>query len=164
MIIYLHRHALAVDKEKWKSADSQRPLTAEGRKIERKVGKGVKHLKLSFDHILTSSYDRARDTALILAQAIGYKRKIEVAPELIPTGSQEKFAQSLKHYPKDAEILAVGHEPYLSKLIALLLGSPNPMPLELKKSGLCRIDLEPGTKSLRGQLKWFLSPKLIKKI
>jgi len=57
-------------------------------------------------------------------------------------------------------IALVGHEPGLGELAAHLLGAKRP--LEFRKGGVCRIDLQGLTENRPGLLIWFMTPKALR--
>src|ERR1044072_7970379 len=124
MDLYLLRHAIALDRSKWKKKDSDRPLTQEGIKKMRKAARGLKHLKVQFDWILTSPYRRAYDTAELVAEALKSRKKLKVLDALAWDGSREKWMRQLAaDYVKNDSVLLVGHEPYLTRLVSTLIGA-----------------------------------------
>jgi phosphohistidine phosphatase SixA len=56
----------------------------------------------------------------------------------------------------------VGHEPNLGELAARLIGARAAMPF--KKGGICRIDFEVLPPKGVGQLRWFVTPKMLRLI
>jgi phosphohistidine phosphatase len=166
MNIYVLRHAIAKDRAQWKQDDAKRPLTKDGVRKMKRVARGIKHLHLSVDQILTSPYKRALDTAEIVAQRLKAKKKLKVLPELASDGDPEKLMRQLaaEHLAKKDSVLLVGHEPYLSKLVSVLIGAPGPLALDFKKGGLCKLSCDHIKYGRCAQLEWFLPPKLLKKV
>lgn len=165
MILYLIRHAKALDRSDWSGPDSERPLTDKGRKIMRQVARRLESdFPVRLDAILSSPYTRAHDTAKLLAKAFGMKQNLSLAEELTPSGDLRLFlSRTLAAYPPKSHVAIVGHEPALSRLAGMLLRQPGRLPLDFKKSGLCRIDVDgkPGVGA--ALLSWFLPPKLIQR-
>jgi len=58
-------------------------------------------------------------------------------------------------------LLLVGHEPYLSQLIAVLIGGEK-MRMDFKKGGLCCISAESLTFGRCATLEWLLTPKMLR--
>jgi phosphohistidine phosphatase len=165
MTLYFLRHAIAVDRAEWKGADSQRPLTKDGVRKMRKAAKGLKHLGIAFDRILTSPYRRAYDTAQIVADAFKARKKLKVIKALASDGNPEKLVRHLAlDYLSEANLLLVGHEPYLSRLVSVLIGSSRPLSLEWKKGGLCRLDADSLQYGPCAKLEWWIPPKLLKHV
>ena len=161
MNLYLLRHGLAVpDTDVNMQTDRQRPLTPEGLKKSRRVAKALKAMELSFELILSSPYLRAHQTAEVVAREFGLGSGIELADELTPEASPRQLLKKLesrRHLPKD--LLLVGHEPFLSSLISLMLcGSLEPR-VVLKKSGLAKLSVISFQPESPAILEWLLTPK-----
>jgi phosphohistidine phosphatase SixA len=58
-------------------------------------------------------------------------------------------------------VVAVGHEPDLSELVAWAVGASSSAGVELKKASACRVSL-PGAGEPCGQLHWLLPPRLLR--
>jgi len=142
--LYVLRHAVAKSRETWRGDDdSQRPLTRKGEKEMWRVAKAMKKLGLSFDRILSSPFARARRTAEIVTDVFKAGRKLKLTPALGAEADPERFLKQVpKMFGSARKILLVGHEPFLSELIALLLmGESRPL-IKLSKSGLCKLTIE----------------------
>jgi phosphohistidine phosphatase len=166
MDLYLLRHAIALDRSKWRGKkDSERPLTPEGRRKMRKAARGLKHLKPKFDWILTSPYRRAYDTADIVATTLHLRKKLKVVKDLASSGDRKRLIRhlALDYRSKDA-LLLVGHEPDLSGLISVLIGAEKPLALDFKKGGLCRLATDSLHDGRCATLEWWLTPKLLKRL
>ncbi len=155
------RHGEAGNRQKMIAADTKRALTAVGREEIAEVAKGMSRLKINLDKILTSPLVRARETADIVAKN-QKTATVEEWGELKPEGSRKEFYERLSKLRSDSTVLVVGHEPYLSTMILEIMGSPSGH-LMLKKGGLARLQVSAFAPKIRGELRWLLSPKLIKK-
>jgi phosphohistidine phosphatase len=144
MNLYLLRHGIAVDPSVAAFAkDAERPLTPKGRRRLRQIAGAMGVLKISFDVILSSPYLRARQTAEIVAKSLKRLKQLKFSDELTPGGNPKLLIQQLNDLrPKPKNILLVGHEPYLSKLIALLTAGNTNMEIDLKKGSLCKLEAE----------------------
>jgi phosphohistidine phosphatase len=166
MELYLLRHAIAVERgTPGYARDSDRPLTPEGEKKMWRAAEGMKALDLSFDLILTSPYLRAKQTADIVAEVFKAQDKMEMSENLTPDGDPERLIAELnRRYRSLERILLVGHEPYLSSLISVLVTGDGSLSLVMKKGGLCLLTVD----SLRcGQcatLEWLLTPRQLRLI
>src|SRR5438105_4431310 len=121
MDLYILRHAIAeMAANPPSGGDSRRRLTAEGAEKMRRAAKGMKAFGLSFDLILSSPFLRARETAEIVAKTFRLAKRLELDPSLAPDGNPKTLIDGLaKHRRAAQEVLLVGHEPYLSRLISL---------------------------------------------
>jgi phosphohistidine phosphatase len=144
MNLYLLRHGIAVDPSVAGFAkDAERPLTPKGKRRLRQIAGAMGVLKISFDVILSSPYVRAKQTAEIVAKSLKRLKQLKISDELTPGGNPKLLIQQLNELrPRPKNILLVGHEPYLSKLIALLTTGNTNMEIDLKKGSLCKLEAE----------------------
>lgn len=144
MNLYLLRHGIAVDPSVPDFAkDAERPLTPKGRRRLLQIAAAMAALKISFDVILSSPYVRAAQTAEIVAKTLDRRKKFKFTDELTPGGNPKLLIQQLNDLrPKPENILLVGHEPYLSSLIALLTAGNTNMEIDLKKGSLCKLETD----------------------
>jgi len=144
MNLYLLRHGIAVDPSKSGGGrDAERPLLPKGRRRLRQIARAMGALKIRFDLILSSPYVRARQTAEIVAKSLKRRKQLKFSDELIPGGNPKLLIQQLNDLqPGPENVLLVGHEPYLSKLIALLASGNTGMAIDLKKGSLCKLEVE----------------------
>jgi phosphohistidine phosphatase len=151
MELYLVRHAHAVDEE----VNPARPLSERGRRQVKALAKffqanGAMH-PAEFWH---SSLVRSRETAELLAKGLGLKAPLVEIDGLEPMDDPAGLMRRLKGLAGSLAI--VGHEPHLSTLAAMLLGSDNPI-FVVRKSAVIALE-GAGT---RWQVRWHLSPELL---
>jgi phosphohistidine phosphatase len=123
----------------------------------------MKKMKLRFDLILSSPYERARRTAEIVAKELKLKKRLKFSDLLrYESDPQELISQlaQLKRTPKN--LLLVGHEPYLSQLISWLTTGAPDLAMDFNKGGLCKIEAEKLRPGQCAQLAWLLTPKQMK--
>jgi phosphohistidine phosphatase len=161
MKLYILRHGIAVERGAASYAkDSERPLTPKGERKLWKIAEAMEALGIRFDLILSSPYTRARQTAEIVAKAFNARKKLEFSDSLTPNGSTKKLVDFINDLsPSRKSILLVGHEPYLSQFISLLVTSKAGMAVALKKGGLCRLSVESLKDDRCATLDWLLTPK-----
>ncbi|HWN95092.1 MAG TPA: phosphohistidine phosphatase SixA [Methylomirabilota bacterium] len=160
MELYLLRHAIAVDREKFDGEDSERPLTIDGEKKMRRIANGIRALKLSFDVILSSPYRRAQETAGILAVRFNIRRHVRLTDALAPRGNKRTLIAEIAALGANANsIVLVGHEPYLSTLAATLVSGGPSLGLILKKGGLCKLVLDEVRFGRCAEIEWLLTPR-----
>jgi phosphohistidine phosphatase len=165
MNLYLLRHAIAADKTEWKGPDSDRPLTKEGIRKMKKAAKGMRRLDLKIDWILTSPYRRAYDTALIAARELHLKNKLKITRSLAVDGDPKALIRHLAlNFRTWDSVMLVGHEPYLSQLISILISGTKGLALELDKGGLVKLTADSLIYGKCASLEWLLTPKILKKI
>jgi len=137
MHIYLLRHA---DAESYASTDAQRKLTPKGLQQATQVGRFCKRHELVPALILASPFERAKETANLVASELGDSQTIlEIAPFLACGMEPETALGQLGGYPSFRSVMLVGHEPDLSHLAAFLLGSTSHC-LHVRKASLTLIE------------------------
>jgi len=161
MKLLVVRHAIAVPHGTAGFADSERPLTPEGELKFREAARGLAQILDRPDALLTSPWLRARQTAAIAADAWGGPEP--KATPALASGSFEKQAEVLDEYPEDATVAIFGHEPWVSQLVARLVGTRAENRLAFKKGAAALVDV-PGRLEEGGSLVWFLPPKLLRKL
>lgn len=144
MILYLLRHGIAVDPvEPGVRRDADRPLTPKGRRRLHLAARALRSMGISFDLILASPYVRSRQTAEIIVKALQLHKLLQSSEHLAPGGNPKSLIQSLNAVkPRPKSVLLVGHEPCLTRLIALLVAGNTDAIIDLKKGGLCRLGVE----------------------
>jgi phosphohistidine phosphatase len=167
MNLYLMRHGIAVTADQpGVESDGERPLTPKGIKRMRRAARGLRRLGVSFDAILTSPLVRARQTADIVATALGLEAHLEEIPELAPESSVERLISSLTPFEKREHLLLVGHNPLLPDAAAVLIAGKkqNSFQIDLKKGGVCCIEIDGLPPDTPGTLHWFLTPKQLRRL
>jgi phosphohistidine phosphatase len=160
--IYLVRHGVAEERgEAWPD-DAKRPLTEEGMSRLRKSVRGLARLGVSFDVVLTSPLVRAKQTADIVAAGVSPRPPIVTIESLAPDGGFAAVAADLGKHAKKTRIALVGHEPGIGEMAARLIGSRHA--IEFKKGAVCRIDLDAVPPDGPGDLRWLLTPKMMRAI
>ncbi|HEY2073490.1 MAG TPA: phosphoglycerate mutase family protein [Gaiellaceae bacterium] len=153
--VYVVRHAIAEERseERWPD-DALRPLTKEGEERFRQAARGLATLVPSVDVVLSSPYVRAWRTAEILHEEAGWPPPTRA--ELLEAWRAPKDGLDLlKESSSHAAVALVGHEPYLSRFVSLLLtGDDAAVRLELKKGGVVHVD--------DGVLRWHAPPKALR--
>ncbi len=161
MVVYILRHAIAVERETASYPNDDRPLTEEGKEKMSKAARGIAKLVDDIDVILTSPLVRAHDTAKIVARALDAEQKLELCKELAPGSSLKNLLSSLSKYKGLKSIMVVGHQPDLGYLASALLGS-NESIVEFKKGAFCAIEVSTLSPKGKGTLLWHLQPKQLR--
>lgn len=128
MDVFLIRHAEAIE-ETLELRDPMRHLTAAGRKQASSLGDRLRWHDCTPTHIWTSPLVRAVQTAELVAAGLASSVPVEVIPALAPGESARAVVAAVSTLATDASVLLVGHEPGISGVGALLLGSPDLPPL-----------------------------------
>ncbi len=161
MNLFLLRHGLAVDRSKpGYKKDADRPLTPKGKQRLWRVAEAMEELELEFDAIVTSPFLRATQTAEIIAEAFELGKKLSNSEHLTPSGNPKLLLEYLNQLaPAPKNVLLVGHEPYLSQFIGLLVAGNTNAQVDLKKGALCKLEIETLRCGRCATLAWLLTPK-----
>lgn len=160
--LYLIRHGIAAERGEEYPDDSKRPLTSSGIARLRKEAKALDALGIGFDHIITSPLVRTRQSADVFAETLKSKPSVSTSDALAPAGTPAGVIQEIGKHVRKGRIAVVGHEPNIGELAARLIGAR--IPVEFKKGAICRIDFETFPPKGSGQLRWFVTPKMLRNI
>jgi phosphohistidine phosphatase len=120
--VFLVRHAEAVD-ETLMLRDPYRHLTPRGRQQARSLGDRLRWHDCVPTKIWTSPLVRAVQTAELVAIGLACSTEVETIVDLEPHGSARKIEQAVRALPADAAVMLVGHEPSISAIGSLILGT-----------------------------------------
>ena len=156
MRLYFFRHGPAMSRDEWDGPDDRRPLTADGIEATRRMSRRIADMGLAPDAILASPYARAWSTGEILVDTLGTPDLLHEESGLEPGRfTPVALEEMLEPHPDAAHLVLIGHEPSMTAVISGLIGGGE---LALKKAGLARVDLYPG--SVHGVLRWLIQPKM----
>jgi len=158
MEIYLLRHGIAEDARAGEP-DSDRSLTAEGKKKLRGVLRTASEAGVRPSLILTSPYKRALQTAQLAAEVLKYEGDLLRTRSLEPSSRPEGVWEEVRVHKDEPQVLLVGHDPLFSILTAYLLGCSG-LQIDFKKGGLACVEVDKFASAPKGVLKWYLTPKL----
>lgn len=148
--LFVVRHAIAEERAPSKE-DASRALTERGRERFAQGVRGLARLGLSFDRIDHSPWLRAVQTAELLAPRLERAGRTRVSAGLAAAPSRE-----LLDGLGAGRVAVVGHEPWLSELVALLVSGDagHGAGFEMKKGGVAWLEGEPrpGAMTLRALL------------
>ncbi|MGD0744257.1 MAG: phosphohistidine phosphatase SixA [Verrucomicrobiota bacterium] len=161
MKIHVLRHGVAVEPgTPGYENDAGRPLIQKGKRQLRQTAAAMKRMGLHFDLILSSPYLRAKQTAEIVAGSLKLKKQLAFSNALAPDGSPKILIRQLNESrPAPENILLVGHEPYLSRVVSLLTTGGMDLMMDFKKGGLCKLDAGKLSPGRCATLVWLLTPK-----
>lgn len=164
MKILLIRHAQAKNKQKWAEQgglEPQRPLSRRGRKKMQESASGLRTLVEHIDVLMSSTLERALQTANILKEEYRLNR-VQVSSFLEPATHPATLTEHLKGYPPDEVIALVGHEPHLSCLLAHLTAGQHSLPFtHFSKGGAALVECDGLPSPGRCQLKWLVTSAIL---
>ena len=162
--LYILRHGEAGKRIPSGSKDSERPLTVAGQEEVAEVAKALDRLGVRFDFVATSPLRRASQTAGIVAKVLKVKKgSVEEWGELKPEGKRPELYRKLSQFKPESSVFVVGHEPYLSTVVSeIAFGVAGGV--VLKKAGLAKLAVAAFQPKIKGELRWLLTPRHLKKI
>ena len=165
MELYILRHGEAGKRIPSGSKDSERPLTVAGQEEVAEIAGALAKLDVRFDFIATSPLKRARQTAETVARVLKVKKgSMEEWNELKPEGRRTDLYRKLSQFKPESSVLVVGHEPYLSAMVSEIVFDGGIGRIVLKKAGLAKITVTAFQPKSRGELRWLLTPRHLKKV
>jgi len=161
MELYILRHGLAGEfGDPRYPDDSQRPLTAEGKRKMHQAALGMKALGLKFDLAFASPYLRARQTAEIVCRQLDCLDILQIIENLEPGRDPRKLIAEINQNDlKNQSVLLAGHEPFLSGLISYLISGSHSPQVEFKKGALCKLEVKELKYGRCAALHWLLTSK-----
>ncbi len=153
MYLYLVQHGAS----KSEAEDPQRSLTDEGRRTVEHMAECLASLGVALDRIEHSEKLRARQTAEILAARLQPQDGTKQVSAMGPNDDVRPMLDQLQTETKN--VMVIGHLPYLSRLVAALLGIEKDQTIvEFRMGGVVRFGRN---ESGRWSLLWAVIPDLL---
>lgn len=153
MKLYLVQHGEALAE----AVDPDRPLSERGRADVTALAACLARAGVAPARIYHSGKTRARQSAGILAAALGRGDRVSETAGVAPRDPPRPFVDGLA--AANADLMLVGHEPFLGRVAALLLtGSDERVPVALVPGGA--LALVRGVED-RWFLEWMLRPEVL---
>ncbi|MEN3027104.1 MAG: histidine phosphatase family protein [Chlorobiota bacterium] len=153
MLLYLMRHAHA---EVGQGVDElSRPLSTGGQAYVRRLLPLLRALGVRPEQIVSSPYQRALQTARLLADGLGYSQEILKDVALSPTASTIGIQALLIAFAKCQQVLFVGHVPSMPTWIGELCGS-SAFRIAFPAGAICCVEL-PEPHRWSGTLRWLIT-------
>ena len=114
--------------------------------------------------LLSSPYERAWQTAEILAEQAGWPAPQRLSA-LEPNVPPEKVVIALQTYQGKQSIALTGHRPCLHEFaVYLLTGDAGGADMKIRKGGVVCIEFNDAPKAGAGKLRWLFTPKVLRNI
>ncbi|HUP83350.1 MAG TPA: histidine phosphatase family protein [Candidatus Limnocylindria bacterium] len=153
--LYLLRHAHAGNAAAWTGDDAERPLSDRGKDQARRLGKLLADRGVMPDTILSSPKLRARQTANLVADALGVAvTSDERLAEEFDLGALAEMMAGVG----SGSLMVVGHDPDFSDVLATLVGAAE---LPMRKGALARVDVQMPLGPGCGVLRYLVPPELL---
>jgi phosphohistidine phosphatase len=153
MQLYLVQHGAA----KSEAEDPQRQLTDAGAKTVERMAEYLASLPLHLDRVEHSGKERARQTAEIMAAHLHPAEGARQVAGLAPNDDIGPTRDRLQN--ESSSLMIVGHLPYLSRLLSVLLGvQPERTLVNFQMGGVVHLVREDNGE---WRLRWILLPELL---
>ncbi|TVQ13875.1 MAG: histidine phosphatase family protein [Balneolaceae bacterium] len=160
------RHA----KSDWSDfglSDFERPLAPRGLKDAPMMGEMVREMDMVPDKIISSPARRAKETAELFAKGAGFKGDL-IFEEHLYGGTAETYRKIISACSGSQTVMLIGHNPVIEEFVGVMCTGHVSTPVRMPTAALACLELTapaiseiyPGS----GMLKWFLIPKMLKKI
>lgn len=103
-------------------ADHERPLKKRGRRDAERVGTLLRDERNVPDRIVSSTAVRARETAIVVAEACGHRAAVELSEDLYHAAPGDVLRVLSDLYHDDDRVLIVGHNPTFEELLERFIG------------------------------------------
>ncbi|HEY3164044.1 MAG TPA: histidine phosphatase family protein [Candidatus Limnocylindrales bacterium] len=154
--LHFLRHADAGDPEAWTGPDAARPLSPKGERQAERLGAFLAEVAFRPDAMISSPKLRARQTADIVAGAIGIAVRED---ERLASGFDPETVDAiLVDAGRPQRPVLVGHDPDFSQVLGWLAGADG---LTMKKGAFARVDVRGPVGEGRGTLRWLVAPDLL---
>ncbi|SOD82923.1 SixA phosphatase family protein [Spirosoma fluviale] len=118
--LYIVRHAKAEDRAMFMS-DHDRQLTSDGIMAAARIGRYLHGKSIAPDALISSTAPRAKDTAKVIAEQIGYDPATIQLNDLLFDGGPKAYLAAINALPNDLKsVMIVGHNPDVSYLAEFL--------------------------------------------
>lgn len=144
-----HAHAEPGDR-----MDRERGLTDKGREQCRRMRSFFDHIGVEFDHVVSSDFARAAETAMLMHT----NALIEQLPELEPDGTPEDAWAAVSEGSTflDEHVLVVTHDPLIQPMLAAVCFGFAAEHNLFDHANVVHLD--------KGVFKWWMTPKLAHKV
>ena len=159
MRLFVVRHADAEASSR--GGDTERPLSATGTAEAETLASAATLLRLSLNSIFVSPLLRARQTAEIVGKKFP-SVPLQVLEVLKPSSDPKALYKELQALPRDARVLIVSHEPYVSNCIASLISAEGTPGVNMKKASLACLEVGSPVQRGSGILLWLLTNEQLK--
>jgi phosphohistidine phosphatase len=159
MQLYFLRHGEAARNEQLH--DAERSLTEVGQRQATIAGETLAQLQAKIDLLVTSPLLRARETSAIVQSFVCAKRM--AATEDLATGSHPKRVCDYLRTMNAESALLIGHEPFLSEMISLLIADVRHAQIDMHCCSLASVKIESSLHYGSGTLDFLVHPDLMQR-
>lgn len=157
MRIYFLRHGEASTDAGLK--DNERPLAEYGTTQAWAIGSLLLSAGIEPEMVFTSPLARAKQTAEIICMALRL-RDAQVTEFLDPLSDPRQLFTELSSYKVDS-LLLVGHEPFITEAVSLLISGNRSMRINISKASLVCVEADDSVQLGTGRLEFLFPYRLL---
>jgi len=121
----------------------------------------LRRWNLEFDAVYSSPLLRAHQTAKIIIEALERQPSLHLTDSLRVGAEVSTLFDLLNTHSPQSSILLVGHEPYFSRLVSMLLVGNLDVKIDIRKASLCCVEVSSPVGPMRGVLKYLVPPQVV---
>ncbi|MDP6523009.1 MAG: histidine phosphatase family protein [Kiritimatiellia bacterium] len=164
MHLFLVRHGHAVDvQSSGLGSDAKRVLSDKGLVRTRQAARGFAVLETPVSRIVSSPLIRARQTAEIFAEELGYTGRMIIREELEPGADPSALLPWLRGLTERPTML-VGHMPNVAVLSGLLVCGSDVTDFRFKKTSVCCLSIDRGLLPGTACVDSFIPPSVLRRL
>jgi phosphohistidine phosphatase len=164
MILYLARHAEAVELGGVISRDAERPLTTQGEQDATLMGRVLSRLESKIGVVMASPLLRARQTAEHISRELGTHPKVRVSEHLAPGFRPKVLLEELLSQAQGSDVVAVGHQPDLGMFVAFLIGDSSRAAITMEPGAIAKLRLTSTDSRVEARLSSLFTPAAVRKL
>jgi len=160
--LFLLRHA----KSSWKDDnldDFERPLKKKGLGDAQLMGKLIRQREIGVDLVISSSAERARQTAQLVLMSAGLQVEVRYDERIYEAGMRRLLTLVSRLDNQANSVMLVGHNPGFEDLLKTLTGEVHSMPTATLAGIEFDVDDWGKIKARTGRLTLLLTPKELRK-
>ena len=160
--LFLLRHA----KSSWKDDnldDFERPLKKKGLGDAQLMGKLIRQREIGLDLVISSSAERARQTAQLVLMSAGLQVEVRYDERIYEAGMRRLLTLVSRLDNQANSVMLVGHNPGFEDLLKTLTGEVHSMPTATLAGIEFDVDDWGQIKARTGRLTLLLTPKELRK-
>jgi phosphohistidine phosphatase len=160
--LFLLRHA----KSSWKDDnldDFERPLKKKGLGDAQLMGKLIRQREIGLDLVISSSAERARQTAQLVLMSAGLQVEVRYDDRIYEAGMRRLLTLVSRLDNQANSVMLVGHNPGFEDLLKTLTGETHSMPTATLAGIEFDVDDWSQIKARTGRLTLLLTPKELRK-
>jgi len=160
--LFLLRHA----KSSWKDDnldDFERPLKKKGLGDAQLMGKLIRQREIGLDLVISSSAERARQTAQLVLMSAGLQVEVRYDERIYEAGMRRLLTLVSRLDNQANSVMLVGHNPGFEDLLKTLTGEVHSMPTATLAGIEFDVDDWGQIKARSGRLTLLLTPKELRK-